>query len=98
HSASGCSIDGSVRILKSYQAELGISFLDPSQVAFMINGEVKLFPRLEVKRLFESGQLNAATPTFNNLVATKMDFEKQWKIPVEKSWMVKYLPKTALNV
>jgi hypothetical protein len=98
HSASGCSIDGSVRILKSYQAELGINFLDPSQVAFMINGEVKLFPRLEVKRLFESGQLNAATPTFNNLVATKMDFEKQWKIPVEKSWMVKYLPKTALNV
>jgi len=98
HSASGCSIDGSVRILKSYQAELGINFLDPSQVAFMINGEVKLFPRLEVKRLFESGQLNAATLTFNNLVATKMDFEKQWKIPVEKSWMVKYLPKTALNV
>jgi hypothetical protein len=98
HSASGCSIDGSVRILKGYQVELGINFLDPSQVAFILEGEVKLFPRLEVKRLFESGHFNAATPTFNNLVATKMDFEKQWKIPVEKSWMVKYLPKTALNV
>ena len=98
HSASGCSIDGSVRILKGYHSELGVNFLDPSQVAFILNSEVKLFPRLELKSLFESGQLNGATRTFNNLVATKADFLKKWEIPVEKSWMVKYLPKTALNV
>ncbi|MFN6088312.1 MAG: hypothetical protein ACK47E_06165 [Cyclobacteriaceae bacterium] len=98
HSASGCSIDGSVRILKGYHSELGVDFLDSSQVAFLLNSEVKLFPRLELKSLFESGQLNGATRTFNNLVATKADFEKQWEIPVEKSWLVKYLPKSSLTV
>jgi hypothetical protein len=98
HSASGCSIDGSVRILKGYHSELGVNFLDPSQVAFLLNSEVKLFPRLELKSLFESGQLNGATRTFNNLVATKAEFEKHWEIPVEKSWLVKYLPKSSLTV
>ncbi|MCX8491190.1 MAG: hypothetical protein ORN54_08995 [Cyclobacteriaceae bacterium] len=98
HSASGCSIDGSVRILKGYHSELGVNFLDPSQIPFILNGEVKLFPRLELKSLFESGQLNGATRTFNNLVATKADFEKQWEIPAEKSWLVKYLPKPSLIV
>ncbi len=98
HSASGCSIDESVRILKGYHSELGVNFLDSSQVALLLNSEVKLFPRLELKGLFESGQLNGATRTFNNLVATKADFEKQWEIPVEKSWLVKYLPKSSLTV
>lgn len=98
HSASGCSIDGSVRILKGYHSELGVDFLDSSQVAFLLNSEVKLFPRLELKSLFESGQLNGATRTFNNLVATKAEFEKHWEIPVEKSWLVKYLPKSSLTV
>lgn len=98
HSASGCSIDGSVRILKGYDSELGVNFLDPSQVAFILGGEVKLFPRAELKHLFEEGQLNGATRTFNNLVPTKAAFEKQWEIPVEKSWLVKYLPKSSLIV
>jgi hypothetical protein len=98
HSASGCSIDGSVRMLKAYHSELGVDFLDPSQVAFNVGGEVKLFSRLELKHLFECGQLNGATITFNNLVPTKADFEKQWEIPVEKSWLVKYLPKSSLVV
>jgi hypothetical protein len=40
--------------------------------------------------------VNGSTTTFNNLVATKADFERQWKIAVEKSWLVKYLPNPAL--
>jgi len=98
HSASGCSIDGSVRILKGYQADLGINFLNPSQVAFILEGEIKVFAREELKHLFEGGQLNGATRTFNNLVPTKAEFEKHWEIPVEKSWLVKYIPKSSLIV
>jgi hypothetical protein len=98
HNASGCSIDGSVRILKAYQADLGINFLDSSLIAFSMNDGIHLFPRTELKGLFERGQIDAATLTFNKLVATKSDFETLWEIPVEKSWMVKYLPKTTLSV
>lgn len=90
HQASGCSIDGSVRVLKNLQNQ-GINFLDASKIAFLLNEDVKLFNRLELKALFTSGFLAPQTITFNNLVATKGDWETQWKIPVEKSWMAKYL-------
>jgi hypothetical protein len=96
NNASGCSIDGSVRMLKGFQTELNLNFLDPSKIAFCVDAEINLFPRTELKALFASGKLNNSTLTFNNLVATKADFENQWKIAVEKSWMVKYLPNPAL--
>lgn len=90
HQASGCSIDGSVRVLKNLQ-NLGINFLDASKIAFLIQEEIKLFNRLELKPLFASGYLAPQTITFNNLVANKGDWETLWRIPVEKSWMAKYL-------
>ncbi len=96
NNASGCSIDGSVRMLKSFQAELNLNFLDFSKIAFLINDEVSLFSRTEIKALFANGKLKSTTLTFNNLVATRANFESQWKIAVEKSWMVKYLPNPAL--
>lgn len=98
NNASGCSIDGSVRILKGFLADLGINFLDPSQIAFLMNDEIHLFSRTELKSLFESGKIKTTTLTFNNLVVTKSDFEINWKIPVVKSWLVKYLSKTALSI
>jgi len=94
--ASGCSIDGSVRILKSFQEKFGINFLDRSRVAFQLNNEINSFALPELRNLFSSGRLTATTPTFNNLVPTKLDFEKNWLIPVEKSWLAKYLPKAAV--
>lgn len=94
--ASGCSIDGSVRILKTLQEKSRIDFLDRSKVAFLIDQEIKTFPVTELKNLFSSGRLTATTHTFNNLVATKSDFDKGWLTTVDKSWLVKYLPKPAV--
>ncbi len=95
--ASGCSIDGSVRILKSLHERSGINFLDRSRVAFSIDNEVQTFTLPELKNLFSSGRLRASTQTFNNLVATKLDFDKEWLTTVEKSWLIKYLPKPAVS-
>jgi hypothetical protein len=97
NNASGCSIDGSVRILKNLQAERGINFLDPSKIGFLINGEVQLHSRLELKELFALGKLSASSISFNNLVSSKVDLDDNWKITVEKSWVAKYLPAPALR-
>jgi hypothetical protein len=94
--ASGCSIDGSVRILKSLQEKSGINFLDRSRVAFLLKNEIETFPLIELKNLFASGRLTSTSHTFNNLVATKSDFDKGWLTTVEKSWLAKYLPKSAV--
>jgi hypothetical protein len=96
--ASGCSIDGSVRVLKELSQQLNIDFFNRTKIAFLINNEVKLYPLQELSGLFKSEVLIGASITFNNLVPDKIGFERDWKISAEKSWLAKYLPKAALSV
>ena len=92
--ASGCSIDGSVRLLKSLQERMGIDFLSRSKVPFLIDGNVKLIPVREMKEAFASGILGPATPTFHLLAATKGVWKENWIMLAEKTWLAQYLPKT----
>lgn len=93
--ASGCSIDGSVRMLKHLQSQIDNDFFDRKNQAFWMDGKVVTFPTHQFQKLILSGTLSAATPVFNNLVPSKSDFEKNWLVPLEKSWVAKYLPKPA---
>jgi hypothetical protein len=89
--ASGCSIDGSVRMLKELQSKLGVDFLDRSQVAFLIEGSICLYKLTELKMLFAERTLTADSPSFNNAVSSKQDFERGWLVPSHKTWLSKYL-------
>lgn len=95
-SASGCSIDSSVHVLKALQSDLGVDFFDRQKLAFLINRQVKLMGVPEVKEKLQAGVMNAQTITFNNLVATKRELANKWKIVVKDSWLARHLPKGAL--
>jgi hypothetical protein len=97
HNPSGCSIDSSVGVMRQIHQATGVDMLDRSKVPFFVNERVQLIPAHELKTLFAQGTLHANSITFNTMVATKADLEKQWEILVEKSWLIKYLPKTALT-
>ena len=96
--ASGCSIDGSVRVLKELGLQLNIDFFDRTKIAFLQNGGIETYSLNQLRSLFESTQLKPSTLTFNTLVGTKAEWEANWKIAAEKSWLVKYFPKDALSV
>lgn len=96
--ASGCSIDGSVRILKELSNHLNIDFFDRTKIAFLIDGKIETHSLQQLRSLFTSTKLNPSTQTFNNLIATKTEWEKNWKTAVKNSWLIKYLPKDALSV
>ncbi|GHN00156.1 hypothetical protein WSM22_16450 [Cytophagales bacterium WSM2-2] len=96
--ASGCSIDGSVRVLKELGQHLNIDFFNRAKVAFLIEDEVRLYSLPELQTLFKTETLNRSSTTFNNLVSDKSAFESSWKTSAEKSWLVKYLPKSALSL
>ncbi|HZY80431.1 MAG TPA: hypothetical protein VFE50_12975 [Cyclobacteriaceae bacterium] len=96
HQPSGCSIDSSVHALKHLQNDLGIDLFDRTMVAFFVNGDVVTLPLARLKGAFESGELGADTITFDNLVPSRGDLAHRWKTPVEKTWLVKYLPNSAL--
>ena len=90
-SASGCSIDSSVRVLKSLEQSFGMDLFDRNRVAFRIAGRIVLLPLRELKQKFQEGILNEDTLTFNNLVSTKSEFEHRWIIPAGETWLRRYL-------
>src|SRR6478609_8663044 len=80
--ASGCSIDGSVRVLKELGNQLHVDFFDRSQVAFLENEKIQSYSLVQLKSLFQSGKLTATSQTFNNLVVNKAEMESNWKTSV----------------
>jgi hypothetical protein len=97
HLPSGCSIDSSVRVLKSMGQELNVNFFDRTNIAFLVDGTIKTFALPALKAHFEKGDLTADTPTFNNLVPSRGDFESDWLVRSENTWLAKYLPKSTLH-
>jgi len=94
--ASGCSIDGSVRMLKELQSKIRIDFFDRTNIAFLLSGSIQLYKLTDLKKVFTEGILTEDSLSFNNAVSSKRDFEKAWLISAAKSWLSKYLPKKEL--
>ncbi len=91
--ASGCSIDSTLRLFQELETKLGCSLLNRTEIAFFENGTVKLYPQKTLKELFASGILNKSSLAFNNVVATKGELAKDWLVPVEETWIKRFLPK-----
>lgn len=88
--ASGCSIDSSVGFVKALEQKLRLSLTDRSQVFFLIDGEVKVFPLPQVKPQVNQGAIDSNTTLINTLVATKGELEQKWLIPAGESWLKKH--------
>jgi hypothetical protein len=96
--ASGCSIDSSVRVLKDIEQSLRVQLLDRNQVAFKAQNGILLVSVQELKQNFQAGILNGDTLTFNNLVGTKAEFEKNWLVPAGEIWLKRYIPNPLAKV
>jgi hypothetical protein len=96
HLPSGCSIDSSVHVIKLLQKETGLDFFDRTLVAFKLNEVVTLIPMTKLKDDFTNGTLTSESLSFNNLVATKGEWQNNWLVPVKDSWLARYLPKSVV--
>lgn len=96
--ASGCSIDSSVRVLKEIEQSLGVSLFDRDQVAFKTSEGVLTIPLAKLKENFANGILQEDTLTFYNLVNTKAQLEREWLVPVKDTWVKRYLRKPLAKV
>lgn len=84
--ASGCSIDESVRFLKRLGAEYNVDLFDRMNFSYKTEDGIKSAHREEFIELYRMGLITDETVVFNNLVATKEAFEKNWEISLGKSW------------
>jgi hypothetical protein len=92
---SGCAIDSSVALIRELENQLNtaqnpVTFFDRTNIAFINDGEVVVYPLKKVKGYIEEGEITKDMLTFNNLVTDKSELENKWIIPVKDSWLARY--------
>lgn len=97
--ASGCSIDASVALVKELEEKFNtsqeqFSFFDRSKVAFLHQDEIFVESTSQLKQQVAQGKIKPDTLTFNNVVNSKAQFDKEWIVPAKDSWLARYF-KTA---
>ena len=90
-SASGCSIDASVKFIQTLEKEFDIDLLDKMNVTFY-NGEFIAHKSLsDFRKMAKARSVSANTVVFNNLVNTKAEYLENWEVPAKESWHNRFL-------
>lgn len=87
NAATGCSIDDSVRAIKSIQKHIKTNLLDRLSITYKDrDGRVKIASKKIFKEMVETGELSEQTIVFNNMITKLGEYEKYWEVPMHKSW------------
>lgn len=89
--ASGCSIDSSVKFIKSLEGNFGVDFFDRLTFAYLEDGQVKTASKTDFAALYAAGKINDNTLVFDNLVKSKAQFDQSWKKPLMESWHKRFV-------
>ncbi len=90
-SASGCSIDASVKFIQSLEQELGVDLLDKMNVTFYNGAFIAHKSLLDFKKMAKARSVSKDTVVFNNLVTTKSEYLTSWEVPAKDSWHSRFL-------
>lgn len=84
--ASGCSIDSSVRFLKSLQAQHDVDLFDRMRFSYREGDAVVTVPREVFAEKYAAGEINDDTLVFDTLVKNKAELQSAWEKPLGQSW------------
>ncbi len=90
-SASGCSIDTSVRFIQSLEKDLDVDLLDKMNVTFYNGAFIAHKPLADFKKMAKNRSVSGNTVVFNNLVNTKAEYLDHWEVPAKDSWHSRFL-------
>ncbi|TCC86482.1 ABC transporter ATPase [Pedobacter frigiditerrae] len=85
-SATGCSIDSSVRVIKEIENAYGVDLFNRFNMAYKIDDKVHVAGKEDFETLISIKQIGPQTIVFNNLVQTLAEFEDKWEVELENSW------------
>jgi hypothetical protein len=91
YNASGCSIDKQVRFVKELEHAFSIELLNRLLVAYESNDEVVVVKQSQIAELLASKEINENTLVFNNTITDSKSLNSNWKQPLHKTWLSKYL-------
>ena len=91
NNVSGCSIDSSVRFVQQLENELQLDLMNKMNVTFKDNDRINLVKLSDFQKFAKEKKITSETIVFNNMVATKQDFETNWEVPAKQSWHKRFL-------
>ena len=91
NNVSGCSIDSSVRFVQGLQSELQLDLMDKMNISFKDNETINIVKLPVFQRFSKAQKITASTIVFNNMIATKEDFENNCEVTANKSWHKRFL-------
>lgn len=87
NAATGCSIDDSVRAIKSIQQHIETNLLDRLSITYKDkDGRVKIVSKKVFREMIESEDISENTIVFNNMITKLSEYEKYWEVPMHQSW------------
>ena len=89
-SASGCSIDASVRFIQAVEEKYGVELLDKMNVSYK-QGEYVAYKSLkDFRQMAKDKAISKNTIVFNNLVVNKEEYTQHWEVPASESWHARF--------
>lgn len=89
--ASGCSIDASVHFIQSLEEKYQVDLLDKMNVSYKQGEFVDYKPLSDFKKMAKQRAVSKNTVVFNNLVATKAEYDEHWEVPASESWHARFM-------
>jgi len=80
-------LDTLAQFIIQLEAEYSITLLDKINVCFKQGAHVQYQEMKRFRDLIKKKSVSKKTIVFDNLVQTKMEFEKNWEIPISDSWL-----------
>ncbi|MDI1235762.1 MAG: ABC transporter ATPase [bacterium] len=87
NTASGCSIDKSVHLLKDIGGKFEIDFFDKMHIAYMLDYEFQISHYNDLKNLYKKGKIDDDTLFFDTNIQTLSDYENFVK-PLKNHWLI----------
>ncbi|MET1260747.1 ABC transporter ATPase [Flagellimonas sp. DF-77] len=91
NAASGCSIDASVHFIQALEKRYDVDLLDKMNVSYKQGEFIAYKPLKDFKKMAKDKAVSKSTVVFNNLVATKQEYQEHWEVPAEESWHARFL-------
>ena len=82
-----------MRFVKDQEQHLNIELLNRMLVAYEKNDQFYIVHQSNIKQLLANGEITENTIVYNNSITSSLQLENDWKIELNKSWLVKYLTK-----
>ncbi|AXP82335.1 hypothetical protein CJ739_3273 [Mariniflexile rhizosphaerae] len=91
NTASGCSIDASVRFIQQLEKEYKVDLMDKMNVSYKQGDFVAYKTLLDFKQMAKDKAISKNTIVFNNLVTNIAEFKENWEVPASESWHSRFI-------